>query len=98
MSPDYTKGGYGKLSGMLEWTVVEFAPGLALRLTASPAGLRSIEFDPGLPLEGAAAAGNAFFDEAARQLRDYFDGALQVFTLPLDPQGTDFQKRVWREL
>ena len=33
--------------------------------------------------------------EAARQLDAYFDGTLKAFTLPLDPAGTAFQKKVW---
>ena len=33
--------------------------------------------------------------EAARQLEAYFDGTLKTFTLPLDPAGTAFQKKVW---
>lgn len=32
------------------------------------------------------------------QLSDYFNGQRTVFDLPLNPQGTDFQKRVWDEL
>jgi len=36
--------------------------------------------------------------EARRQLESYFRGELREFTLPLNPAGTDFQKRVWREL
>jgi methylated-DNA-[protein]-cysteine S-methyltransferase len=36
--------------------------------------------------------------EVARQLRAYFDGELSDFDLPLAPQGTEFQMRVWREL
>ena len=36
--------------------------------------------------------------EAARQLRDYFDGTRRDFDLPLNPQGTDFQQAVWREM
>jgi methylated-DNA-[protein]-cysteine S-methyltransferase len=36
--------------------------------------------------------------EAARQLADYFEGRLQRFDLPLAPQGTAFQQRVWRAL
>jgi methylated-DNA-[protein]-cysteine S-methyltransferase len=35
---------------------------------------------------------------AARQLKEYFAGARQEFDLPLSATGTDFQKRVWREL
>ena len=32
------------------------------------------------------------------QLIGYFDGSLLEFDLKLNPQGTDFQKRVWSEL
>ena len=35
---------------------------------------------------------------AQRQLGDYFAGRLQVFELPLDFQGSDFQKMVWAAL
>ncbi|MFI4862037.1 MAG: methylated-DNA--[protein]-cysteine S-methyltransferase [Phycisphaerales bacterium JB063] len=38
------------------------------------------------------------FDEAKRQLDAYFAGDLQTFDLPLAPQGTDFQQRVWQQL
>lgn len=34
-------------------------------------------------------------DEAKKQLDAYFDGELQVFNLPLNPFGTDHQKKVW---
>ena len=30
-----------------------------------------------------------------QQLTEYFAGKRQVFTVPLDPQGTDFQQAVW---
>ena len=36
--------------------------------------------------------------EASGQLAAYFTGALRAFTLPLAPNGTDFQRRVWRAL
>lgn len=38
------------------------------------------------------------FEEARRQLEEYFAGCRQNFDLPLDPGGTDFQRRVWRVL
>jgi len=41
---------------------------------------------------------NLFLQDAVRQLRAYFDGALRIFDLPLDMQGTPFQKQVWHEL
>lgn len=36
--------------------------------------------------------------EAARQLDAYFAGTLQDFDLPLAPDGTDHQKKVWAEM
>jgi methylated-DNA-[protein]-cysteine S-methyltransferase len=38
------------------------------------------------------------FQTAIRQLDDYFSGKRQEFDLPLAPQGTPFQLKVWREL
>jgi methylated-DNA-[protein]-cysteine S-methyltransferase len=32
------------------------------------------------------------------ELHEYFDGKREVFTLPLSPQGTPFQKQVWETL
>ncbi|TJY34711.1 methylated-DNA--[protein]-cysteine S-methyltransferase [Pontimicrobium aquaticum] len=37
-------------------------------------------------------------DDAVRQLEEYFKGERTQFSLILNPQGTDFQKRVWKAL
>ena len=37
-------------------------------------------------------------EDAVYQLQEYFEGKRQDFTLELNPQGTDFQKRVWEGL
>ena len=36
--------------------------------------------------------------ETERQLKEYFEGRRSVFSLLLDPIGTEFQKSVWRAL
>ena len=36
--------------------------------------------------------------DACDQLQDYFDGKRMSFNLPLAPDGSDFQKRVWAAL
>ena len=36
--------------------------------------------------------------EAIRQLREYFAGRCTGFDLPLAPEGTPFQRTVWRQL
>lgn len=37
-------------------------------------------------------------EDAVYQLQEYFEGSRTTFQLPLNPQGTDFQKRVWNAL
>jgi methylated-DNA-[protein]-cysteine S-methyltransferase len=37
-------------------------------------------------------------DEARRQLEAYFAGELRDFDLPLAPEGSEFQLRVWEQL
>ena len=83
---------------MLEWSDVRIDDDLRVRITAGPAGIRSIEFTPTKPPEGCQAGVHPLIEEAVRQLRDYLAGARRVFELPLDMQGTPFQLRVWRYL
>jgi methylated-DNA-[protein]-cysteine S-methyltransferase len=66
------------------------------------AGVRLIHFN------GPAKAGpyaqrgwerhDAAFGDVATQLTEYFDGRRRVFELPLAPDGTPFQLRVWNAL
>ena len=37
-------------------------------------------------------------EEAVEQLNRYFDAEIGDFDLPLDPPGTEFQKKVWAEM
>lgn len=37
-------------------------------------------------------------EEASLQINEYFKGDRSQFSLQLNPQGTDFQKRVWNQL
>jgi methylated-DNA-[protein]-cysteine S-methyltransferase len=43
-------------------------------------------------------ADTALLDEAFHQLNQYFKGELRQFTLPLNPTGTEFFRKVWDEL
>ncbi len=42
--------------------------------------------------------GAELFASAAEQLGEYFGGGRRLFSLPLAPVGTEFQRRVWAEL
>ncbi|GKX65747.1 methylated-DNA--[protein]-cysteine S-methyltransferase [Inconstantimicrobium mannanitabidum] len=36
--------------------------------------------------------------QAIKQLNEYFSGSRNFFDLPLEPEGTEFQKKVWNAL
>lgn len=41
---------------------------------------------------------NKILQEAYQQLQEYFRGERKVFNLSMQPNGTDFQKKVWEKL
>lgn len=41
---------------------------------------------------------DAYFRETTKQLQEYFHGRREMFDLPVDMQGTTFQKSVWEVL
>jgi methylated-DNA-[protein]-cysteine S-methyltransferase len=83
---------------MVEWSDVQVDDDLRVRISAGESGIRSIEFAPVRSVGGQRDDGSPLIEEAVRQLRAYFLGTRREFELPLDPQGTAFQKRVWRHL
>ena len=83
---------------MLEWTEVKVVDGVDLRSVASASGIRAIEFDLQPVPDCQRNDRNPLLLEAVRQLRAYFAGQLREFQLPLDIEGTEFQKRVWRQV
>ncbi|HET9135840.1 MAG TPA: methylated-DNA--[protein]-cysteine S-methyltransferase [Candidatus Kapabacteria bacterium] len=66
-----------------------------LDITASDAGIQSIFFSE---QKTDTKTPSPLLSEAIVQLEEYFAGNRTTFDLPLNPQGTDFQKRVWKEL
>lgn len=49
-------------------------------------------------LNASAPKTRALLQAAAGQLEQYFAGTLTEFTLPMAPEGTAFQRRVWQSL
>lgn len=74
----------------------------ALTLAATRRGLAGAWFDgqDHHPFEVDAPddAAHPLLKQAAREFEAYFRDARHRFTLPLDPQGTEFQRRVWQVL
>lgn len=73
-----------------------------LRVIASDTAIVGIRFEHGrdgarndLPGDERCSA---LIDRAREQLDEYFAGKRVGFDLPLAPQGTEFQQRVWKKL
>lgn len=65
-----------------------------LYLIASEKGLRSIEWNElKVPYQETKILG-----QVKKELKEYFQGERKEFTIPLDVEGTEFQKKVWNEL
>lgn len=73
-----------------------------LRLIASGHALVGIWFEHGRdgarPRPDLERAGSSILENARAQLEQYFAGQRREFDLPLEPRGTDFQRRVWQRL
>lgn len=65
-----------------------------LTLTASEDALTGVAFGGA----GEAGASSPILEQAARELEEYFAGVRREFTVPLAPEGTEFQRLVWAEL
>ncbi|SHI38254.1 methylated-DNA--[protein]-cysteine S-methyltransferase [Flavobacterium terrae] len=71
----------------------------------SPLGITKIEGDEnGIAIISVLSEGTAtkkipaVLKEAVIQLQEYFEGKRTEFTFKLNPQGTEFQQKVWQEL
>jgi methylated-DNA-[protein]-cysteine S-methyltransferase len=75
----------------------------AMLLAASERGLSGVYFNrqkhhPKRGADWQHAPGNAHLKKAKKQLAEYFGGKRKAFELDLDPAGSPFQKRVWKEI
>ncbi len=70
-----------------------------LKITADESAIKSIHFMldiDGVELEQENL--NEILEKCVFELSQYFNGELQNFSIPTEPDGTEFQKRVWSEL
>jgi methylated-DNA-[protein]-cysteine S-methyltransferase len=83
------------------WTVMESPIG-PLRIVEQGGAISAIEFspwrDPDGRVRGDRDDAHPVLAECVRQLVAYFARDLKEFDLPLAPQGSDFQQRVWAQL
>lgn len=83
------------LAEMIETVLIRTPLGTA-QLIGDQNGLSAISV-----LDGEHAVGDRIpknLEDAVYQLKEYFEGKRMIFDLKLNPDGTDFQKRVWEAL
>jgi methylated-DNA-[protein]-cysteine S-methyltransferase len=72
-----------------------------LEIEGGEAGVSAINFvAAGSPRTGRGGKGPlpAPLEDCLTQLEEYFRGGRRAFSVKLDLRGTDFERRVWREL
>jgi methylated-DNA-[protein]-cysteine S-methyltransferase len=72
-----------------------------IALTANEQGLTALSFQQGalpLTIDDSYVENPEYFTVACQQLKEYFAGTRKTFDLPLAPQGTPFQQKVWQAL
>jgi methylated-DNA-[protein]-cysteine S-methyltransferase len=90
---------------MANWISASFPYGVSLFLASDGEALVRVDFAASpeampktWPSDWTHVPDDAVLVEAVRQLRAYFAGEREVFTVPLSPSGTPFQLSVWRTL
>ena len=87
---------------MIRYSSFDSPLGTLIAVAAGNA-LKGLYFDdqrylPALPADAREDSGAPLFTRCRRQLDEYFRGERRAFDLPLAPEGTDFQRRVWIQI
>ena len=82
---------------LLDTAYIKTPLGIAC-ITGDKNGLQSFVFKEDAEDDIVTTTFPDSLNEAATQIAEYFDKKRTQFTLKLNPQGTDFQKRVWEQL
>lgn len=61
-------------------------------------GLQKIQFERNIQIDKSWQENKGLFGDVVEQLEEYFSQERKVFDLKLNPQGTEFQKQVWKRL
>jgi methylated-DNA-[protein]-cysteine S-methyltransferase len=80
---------------MKDYAAIVAAPGFSLGIRCNQDEITGIEF---LEPQAEVAPQSLLAKEAVRQLRAWLKDARFEFALPLAPQGTAFQRRVWQRV
>ncbi|WP_368911599.1 methylated-DNA--[protein]-cysteine S-methyltransferase [Proteus vulgaris] len=66
-----------------------------ISITANEKGITSLYF---VSDKEIVVNSNSVINQCIQQLKEYFGGKRTTFSVPLAPEGTEFQNRVWKTL
>ena len=69
-----------------------------LLLAGDETGLQHIQFECNIKIDDNWQQNTQMFEPVIIQLDEYFNNKRQNFDVKLNPQGTEFQKSVWKRL
>jgi methylated-DNA-[protein]-cysteine S-methyltransferase len=69
-----------------------------MRLVTTDDALTLVSFHEDKTLSSTTEVDHPVLQQTIIQLQEYFNGSRKVFELPLSPEGTAFQQKVWQEL
>lgn len=73
-----------------------YSPIGTIEIVGTKRGITSLTFSKSKPAKASPVP--PCLKDVVKQMDEYFEGKRKEFTLRLILQGTDFQKKVWREL
>jgi methylated-DNA-[protein]-cysteine S-methyltransferase len=81
----------------------EIISGIKIIVITSRKGIKKLFLNPKEEIQELSTSTKLHNDDpylfsVFKQLREYFSGERKTFNVPLDLDGTDFQKKVWEEL
>lgn len=87
--------------GKPQYFCITSSPVGRLLLAGDENGLSIIQFETDtnpLKPDSSWIEDDSFFQNAIKQLNEYFHAKRESFDLKINPQGTEFQQKVWQQL
>jgi methylated-DNA-[protein]-cysteine S-methyltransferase len=66
-----------------------------LTLTSDGSGITGVDFGKH---PKTTASGDKILEKCRKELQEYFSGKRSQFSVELLPEGTEFQKKIWKEM
>jgi methylated-DNA-[protein]-cysteine S-methyltransferase len=77
--------------------VLDISPGM-LAIEEHAGLIFAVTWCPRRPKQSVNSSFSPLLKSAVQQMKEYFQGKRRIFDLPIKPQGTKFQKSVWRAI